>query len=471
MLGGQLMEDSVVTARLSQVLLQSLENLMSTNPYLEGNFAPVEDELTAFDLKVTGELPKELDGRFLRIGPNPLEADPKSHHWFLGSGMAHGLRLRDGKAEWFRSRYVRDDKVVAAKDWPPVPGPVGSLQLGEGIANTNIMSHEGKTLALVEAGNLPVELDYELETVARCDFSGTLPGGLSAHPHLDPDTGELHSAVYSPLWNHIQYVVIGTDNQVRKTVDVPVPGQPMVHDCMITKNYFILLDLPVILDFEVAEAGYGLPYKWHPEYGARVGLLPREGGAEDVTWHEVEPCYVFHPMNGYEDEQGRVVLDVIRHHKMFDQDRLGPGEGISTLDRWTIDPKVTRVHEQRLDDMSQEFPRLDERLTGKPYRFGYTAGLGADVSLGGIKKHDLHTGSSYLHNEGDHRVFMEPVFVPRSADAAEDDGWILAYVYDKTTDKSDVVVIEAQDFASGPVATVHLPRRVPFGFHGNWSAG
>ena len=252
------MEDSAVAARLSQLMPQSLENLMSSNPYLEGNFAPVEDELTAFDLEVTGELPRELNGRFLRIGPNPIEADPKMHHWFLGSGMAHGLRLRDGKAEWFRSRYVRDDKVVAARDWPPVPGPVGALQLGEGIANTNIMSHEGKTLALVEAGNLPVELDYELETVARCDFDGTLPGGLSAHPHLDPDTGELHSAVYSPLWNHIQYVVVGKDNRVRKTVDVPVPGQPMVHDCMITKNYFILLDLPVILDMEVAEAGYGL---------------------------------------------------------------------------------------------------------------------------------------------------------------------------------------------------------------------
>lgn len=444
---------------------------MTTNPYLAGNFAPVEDQLTALDLEVTGEIPRELNGRFLRIGPNPVDnPDPATHHWFLGSGMVHGLRLENGSAKWFRSRYVRDDKVVAAKHWPPVVGPHGPLQLGEGAVNTNVLSHGGKTLALVEAGNLPVELDYELETVSRTDFGGTLPGGLSAHPHLDPDSGEMHAATYSPMWNFIQYVVIGADNRVRKTVDVPVPGQPMVHDCMITKNYFIVLDLPVILDLEVAEQGYQLPYKWHPEYGARVGLLPREGSAQDITWHEVEPCFVFHPMNAYEDEQGRVILDVVRYDRLFASDMRGPGGGVSTLDRWTIDPKVTRVVERRLDDEMQEFPRIDERLTGKPYRYGYTTGLGEDLALGGIKKHDLEKKTSQLHEEGNSRVFMEPVFVPCSDDAGEDDGWVLAYVYDKSTDTSDVVIIAAQDFESGPVATVHLPRRVPYGFHGNWCA-
>jgi carotenoid cleavage dioxygenase len=153
-------------------------------------------------------------------------------------------------------------------------------------------------------------------------------------------------------------------------------------------------------------------------------------------------------MNGYEDARGHVVLDVIRHPKMFATDVLGPNEGRSTLERWTIDPARTRVHEQRLDDQGQEFPRLDERLTGKSYRFGYTAGLGDDISLGGIKKHD----------------------VPRNPEAAEDDGWILAYVYDQSSDSSEVVILQANDFSAPPVATVHLPRRVPFGFHGNWVA-
>lgn len=442
---------------------------MSENMFLTGNFAPVTEELTSFDLDVTGQIPKTLEGRLLRIGPNPIAANPKSHHWFLGNGMVHGLRLRDGKALWYRNRYVVDDQVAEAKGLPPVDGPDREDQLSGGVANTNVIQHAGKTLAIVEAGNLPVELGYELETIRRTDFGGTLPAGLSAHPHLDPDTGELHTAVYSPMWQAIQYVVVGVDGRVRKTVDVPVPGSPMVHDCMITKNYFILLDLPVILDPGVIEAGFSLPYKWHPDYGARVGLLPREGTAEDVTWHEVDPCYVFHPMNGFEDSDGRVVLDVIRHSQMFASDMQGPTDGTSTLDRWLIDPKGGPVKEARLDDQSQEFPRFDERLTGKPYRFGYTAGLGGDLSLGGIKKHDLQNGTASLHSEGEHRVFLEPVFVPESADAGEDEGWIMAYVYDKTTDKSDVVIIHAQDFSAPPVATIHLPQRVPFGFHGNWA--
>ena len=444
---------------------------MIENPYLIGNFAPVEDELTVTDLRVTGEIPRELNGRLLRIGPNPVGSpDPDTHHWFLGSGMVHGLRLEDGKARWYKSRYVRDDMVAAEKGWPPVSGPTNELTLGGGLANTNILSHAGKTLALVEAGNLPVELDYDLETVARTNFEGTLPGGLSAHPRLDPDSGEMHVSVYSPLWNYIQYVVIGTDGRVRKTVDVPVPGQPMVHDCMITKNYFIVLDLPVILDLEVAEQGFQLPYKWHAEYGARVGLLPREGEAKDISWHELEPCFVFHPMNAYEDDRGRVVMDVVRYDSLFASDMRGPSGGISTLDRWLIDPAVRQVVERRLDDEMQEFPRIDERMIGKPYQFGYTAGLGEDLALGGIKKHDLLKGVSELHVEGESRIFMEPVFVPRSAQADEDDGWVLAFVYDKATDCSDVVIIAARDFESGPVATVHLPRRVPYGFHGNWCA-
>jgi carotenoid cleavage dioxygenase-like enzyme len=153
---------------------------------------------------------------------------------------------------------------------------------------------------------------------------------------------------------------------------------------------------------------------------------------------------------------------------MFASDMQGPSDGTSTLDRWLIDPKGGPVKESRLDDQSQEFPRFDERLIGKPYRFGYTAGLGDDVSLGGLKKHDLQQGTASLHDEGEDRVFFEPVFVPESDDAGEDEGWIMAYVYDKTTNKSDVVILHAQDFSASPVATIHLPQRVPFGFHGNW---
>jgi carotenoid cleavage dioxygenase len=173
-------------------------------------------------------------------------------------------------------------------------------------------------------------------------------------------------------------------------------------------------------------------------------------------------------MNGYEDDHGRVVLDVVRHSKMFDIDMTGPSEGASSLDCWLIDPGSTVVSEHQIDDRSQEFPRFDERRTGKSYRFGYTAGVGYDDALGGIKKHDLEQETGEIHNEGEDRFFLEPVFVATSEQAAEDDGWILSYVYDHSTDRSDVVIFHAEDFSGKPEATIHLPQRVPFGFRGNW---
>jgi carotenoid cleavage dioxygenase len=441
---------------------------MSANPYLEGNFAPVEEELTAFDLPVTGSIPQELEGRLLRIGPNPVAPDPARHHWFLGNGMVHGVRLRSGRAEWYRNRYVRDDEVVRIKGGPEVPGPRRD-SLGNGVANTNVIAHAGRTFAIVEAGNLPVELSYELDTIARSDFQGTLPGGFTAHPKRDPDTGELHAAVYSPFWEYLQYVVVGADGRVQRTVEVPAPGKPMVHDCALTARYFVLLDLPVTFNPGMLTEGYPLPYRWNPDYPARVGLLPRAGDATDVVWSEVEPCYVFHPLNAYEDEDGRVVLDVVRHPKMFATDLLGPNEGAPTLDRWIVDLQGGPVKEQRLDDRAQEFPRHDERLVGKPYRFGYTAGFAEGVAFGGLFRHDLRDGKVEVHHQGRTRMFMEPVFVPRTPDAAEDDGWVMAYLYDAATNKSDVVILAAQDFRGDPVATIELPARVPFGFHGNWA--
>ncbi len=436
---------------------------MSENPYLSGNFAPVDQERTDLELEVTGQIPVELSGRLLRIGPNPIAPNPETYHWFTGNGMLHGVRLREGRAEWYRNRFVLDDEIVEARGLPPVAGPARDM-LGGGVANTNVIGHAGKTYAIIEAGNLPVELTDELETVARVDFGGTLPGGFTAHPKRDPDTGELHCAVYSPMFEQIQHVVVGADGKVNRVVDVPVPGRPMVHDCALTENFFILLDLPVILD---PETGSSFPFAWHPEYGARVGLLPRNGQADEVVWCEVEPCFVFHPLNAYEDEDGRVVLDVIRHPKMFATDSHGLNEGVPTLDRWSVDPRGGKVKEERLDDRGQEFPRMDERRVGKPYRYGYTTSF-EEVGFGGIYKHDLKDGKIEIHDEGPARQFMEAVFVPRSDDADEDDGWVMTYVYDASSNKTDVVIQHAQDFSGAPVATIHLPARVPFGFHGNW---
>ena len=438
------------------------------NIYLDGNFAPVADEVTATDLPVTGTLPEELRGRYLRNGPNPIEPDPAAYHWFTGTGMVHGIRLEGGTARWYRNRYVVGDDIADSRGVPRLPGPRHGM--GGGGPNTNVIGHAGRTFAIVEAGTPPVELSYELESMAFCDFDGTLPGGYTAHPKRDPATGELHAVSYYWEWPYIQYTRIGTDGRVSKVVDIPVPGGPMVHDTAITESQVVLFDLPVTFNLEAAMGGAVFPYQWNPDYGARVGLLPREGTADDVRWCEVDLCYVYHPLNAYDLPDGRVVLDVVRHPKMFATDLRGPNEGTPTLERWTVDPIAGKVLEERLDDHGQEFPRVDERMVGRPHRYGYAANVGFDFAHGPLLKHDLHAGTTEVHDFGEAHMTGEAVFVPRADDAAEDDGWLLSIVYDATTDTSSLVVLEAQDFTASPVATVALPQRVPFGFHGNWVA-
>ena len=200
----------------------------------------MREEVDVEDLPVEGQIPTELEGRLLRIGPNPVtDPDPATYHWFTGSGMVHGLWLRGGRAVTYRNRYVRSDSVVEALGGTETPGPRHGM--GDNTANTNVIAHAGTTFAIVEAGGLPVQLTDELETVARSDFGGTLPGSFTAHPHRDPATGELHAVAYYWEWNYLQYIVVGVDGKVRRTVNVPVPGSPMVHDCAITESRVVLL--------------------------------------------------------------------------------------------------------------------------------------------------------------------------------------------------------------------------------------
>ncbi|HET6795127.1 MAG TPA: carotenoid oxygenase family protein [Acidimicrobiales bacterium] len=445
--------------------------MTTTSPYLTGNFAPVTEELTAVDLAVTGKLPEELDGRYLRNGPNPVTPpEPSRYHWFTGDGMVHGIRLRGGRAEWYRNRWVRSAAVAEAMGEAPRPGPVHAGM--DFAANTNVIGHAGRTWAIVEGGARPYELTHELETVGPSDFGGTLPGGYTAHPKRDPLTGELHAISYFWGWgDKVQYTVVDTEGRVRRVVDVEVGGPVSVHDMSLTSTYAVIYDLPVVFNVEAAAAGANFPYRWDPDYRSRVGLLPREGAAGDVAWFDVEPCYVFHPLNAYDDGD-RVVLDVVRHPRMFATHLNGPDEGTPTLDRWTVDTKAGKVIEERLDDRGQEFPRVDERVVGLPHRYGYAAGTAS--SGGGFRadaallKHDLRRGTCEVRSLGDGNGSAEPVFVPRRPDSAEDDGWVLSLVYDAGRQASDLLVVNAADFTGEPQAVVHLPARVPFGFHGNW---
>lgn len=481
------------------------------HPALRGNYAPVRQEITATEFEVTGTIPAYLDGRYLRNGPNPLgDPDPAHYEWFLGVGMVHGLRIQDGRALWYRNRWVRSADVARTLGERRRGGPYqGGFDFA---ASINVIGHGGRTLALNDAGVRPYELTDELDTIGPTDFCGTLRGGYTAHPKRDPGTGELHAVSYGPIRdNRAQYSVTGVDGRVRRTVDIPLSANTMMHDFSLTERYVVIYHLPVVLDLaamvrsrparamgslltrfagprptpgplarglmyasNLRQMGAaGVPYRWDPGHRPRVGVMPREGRAADVRWFDVEPCFVYHALNSYDDGD-RIVLELARHSKAY-VDSGWPFGGPPTLDRWTLDLATGRLREERLDDRSQEFPRIDERLVGRRHRFGYTVGYGSDTEWISapdvLLKHDLERQVVQRASFGEGREPGEFVFVPSSADAAEDDGVVMGFVYDRVSDRSDLVMLDAATLET--VATVHLPARVPHGIHGNWvpSAG
>jgi carotenoid cleavage dioxygenase-like enzyme len=442
---------------------------IESNKWLEGPYAPIPEEVTAVDLEVIGELPQELEGRYLRNGPNPIgPVDPATHHWFVGDGMVHGVRLRDGGADWYRARYVRSTHVSEALGEAPIPG---ERHGGMETANTNVVGIDGRTFAIVEAGARPVELSYELDSIEHTDLGGTLPNGYTAHPKVDPATGDLHAIAYHWALPHLQYLVMGSDAEVKQVEAIEVPDGPMVHDCSITERWMVVYDLPVTFDLDLAMQGGRFPYVWNDAHQARVGLLPLGGRGEDVRWFDVAPCYVFHPLNAFDDGE-RVVLDVVRYPRMFDAHRLGPDDGAPALWRWTIDTATGTVTEEQLSDQALEFPRVDERLVGRPHRWGYASEIrraGESNGFGGrLVRIDGKSGATEVVDMGPGRIAGEWVMVPRHEAAAEDDGWLVSLVHDTTTDRSELVVLPAAEPAAGPQARVLLPTRVPLGFHGNW---
>ncbi len=415
-------------------------------------------------------MPQELNALFTRIGPNPIHVGhPATYHWFIGDGKVHGLRLREGKALWYRNRWVGTDGANRALGRPLLPGPRRGVA---DVVNTNIIGHGGRLWAITEAGVLPVEMDAELASIKHGYFDTALSRPFTAHPHRDPATGELHAICYDALSpSRMQYVVVDTNCQVRKIVDVPVKHGPMIHDSALTPSKVLVFDLPVTFSIGEFLHGGGFPYRWNPKHQARIGLLPREGSAAQIRWCNVEPCYVYHACNAYDLDDGGVIVDVVVHARTFDRSHAGPEGQALSFERWKFDPVGGTVQRTVPSKRQQEFPCFDERRIGQPYRYAYTVGFGVDnAEPQPLIRHDLESGQVSTHDYGSQSIPGEAVFVPRSAAAAEDDGWLLSFVYNGATGLSDLVILNADDFGGTPQAVVHLPCRVPMGFDGNWIA-
>lgn len=422
-------------------------------------YEPVPDEVESGELPVSGALPGELNGRYLRNGPNPLPGE-EAGHWFLGHGMLHGVRLRAGRAEWYRNRWVRTERLA---DEPPHSGGIRNLAVNN--ANTHVIEHGGALLALCEGG-LPYEVNGELDTVGPYDFDGKLRTAMTAHPKTDPVSGELLFYGYSNVEPYLTFYRAHADGALVHSEPVEVPGPTMMHDFAITEHLVLWLDLSVV--YRTGQPG--MPFGWDEDYGARIGVMSRAGG--QVRWFEIDPCYVFHIGNAFETPDGAIVLDAVRYRPasfIAAWHGMGPQRASArvqqaaraeqgVLYRWRIDPAAGIVTEQQLDDRNIEFPSLSEALTGRPSRYLYTMGGP------GLVKYDTRDAVATEYPSEDH--LGEPVFVPAERGSAEDDGWLLTVATPVDGSASRLLVLDARELRD--VAAVTLPRRVPAGFHGSW---
>jgi carotenoid cleavage dioxygenase len=393
--------------------------------------------------------------------------------------MLHGVEISDSKATYL-NRYVQTrgwkiEQTEGKAVWsgllepPQMNNPYGPYK---NPANTALVYHAGQLLALWEGGN-PHEIKVpELETIGEYTYNGKLTSPFTAHPKVDPVTGEMMFIGYSFQPPYLNYGVVSPTGELLRTVPIDLPIGVMMHDFAISENYTIFLDLP--LTFSIQRMQRGEPMiKFESDRPSRFGILPRHGDNSQIRWFESSPCYIFHVLNAY--EQGDEVVLVACRMKATnvlvsdDQSREKDAD-VAYLHRWRFNLTTGIVQEEKLDDVAGEFPRINENFLGRKNQYGYVGKLlGGSVPLfDGVIKYDIQSGQSQTYNYGAGRYGGEVVFAPRPDPTLEDDGWLVTFVYDEGTETSELLVLDAQQITQEPVARVLIPQRVPYGFHGTW---
>ncbi len=470
------------------------------NPYLSGNFAPIHDEVFAADLTVIGELPEALHGMFLRTGPNPQFDPGDKYHWFDGDGMLHGVLIEGGKAS-YRNRWVRTpgfeyERAAGKKLWtgiseiPQFQDPPHGM-LRKNVSNTAFCVLGNRVLSTWEAGE-PFEISLpELETVGPVTWNDQLTCPVTAHPKVDPLSGELMFFGYSLMGApFLHYGTLSPGSETLRIVPIEIPKAVMMHDFAITENYTIFLDFPLI--FEPMRMAEGkLPFFFDRDSPSRYGILPRHGDNGSIRWIEGPPCYMFHTLNAWE-ENGEIVMVGCRNESTTiaappghsDQD---PGHSLEVVNaqedadvgrmhRWRFDVAAGTLKEEPIDDAPTDFPRLHPRRLGRSSRYGYAARFcptlpGTPPIFDGVVKYDTETGESETHVYGKQRYAGEAVFVPHPDAVQEDEGWVMTILRDEAQPRSELVVLDARAVSGEPLARVLLPQRVPYGFHAEWVDG
>ena len=457
------------------------------HPQLRGNYAPINFEAQIQDLVVEGSIPEDLSGSLYRNGPNPKYAPTGPYHWFGGDGMVHAFHFNEGRVDYL-NRWIQTPKhlaelaegrsVTRARQPDPETGKLVADN-ENGLANTHILWHGDQLLALDE-GSKPFELTpMTLESKGYTETGRQLSGAMTAHPKIDPQTGELHGFGYmtgyagSPT---MTYHVLDKTGALIRSDEFAAPYPAMVHDFVITQDYVLFPIFPLTFDMARA-AKIGSPYAFDAAQSTQIGVLKRGAPVADIRWIEGPLCFVFHYLNAWNDRD-QITVDTIEfavapNFPLADGTLPSYADAQGKLVRWLINLKNGVVRQEPVLDVPSEFPRMDERHAGNRHRHGYIAAASTrqrgDKGLFHEITHiDLDSGSTRTWDAGVGNGVSEPVFVPACGGAAEGVGWLLATVYKHDTKNSDLVVLNAEAVNDGPVATIRLDHRIPFGFHGSW---
>ena len=453
------------------------------NPHLQGNNEPVYEEVVAEGLEVIGDIPKDISGHFLRVGPNPFYVpDEARYHLFDGDGMLHGVHIADGRAT-YRNRFIDSAGLAeerAEGHWI-FPGlnmfgdylAKGEMPRSKNTGNTAMVVHNGQLFAMMEGGT-PYRISLpDLGTEGEHDFSGTVTHNFTAHPKVDAKTGEMMTFGYGLTPPFLTYSVVGADGVATHSTEITIPKPIMMHDCAITERFTVFPDLPLVFDFERMMSGGGL-VGWDSTSPCRIGVVPRMGDDSTIRWFEIEESFLFHVANAWE-EGDEVVLQACRSNRGGIETSAGADvrEQLGQLHEWRLNMLTGAVVSKALDrEFYCDFPRIREDLVGYKNRFTYAARFKVAQMpvFDGEMKYDNETGTIEIHDFGATCESGEAVFAPRIDASAEDDGYVICFVYDRATGTSECHIIDAQKFTEAPVARIKIPQRVPHGFHAAWVA-
>ena len=458
----------------------------SSNFFLDGNFSPVIEEHDADNMTVLGSIPEDLNGHFLRVGPNPVHVfSEAAYHTFDGDGMIHAIQFSGGKAH-YRNRFIQNDGFKLEQehgDWlykgmnslmDPTPSPIpAGAPSAKNLANTALTYHNNTLYALHEPSQPTViELD-SLTTQGPTDFDGKLQHPFTAHPKIDQKTGEMIAYGYSFQAPFVTYSIIDKNGDLTHTTPITIPRSIFMHDFGATEKYTLFLDFPITLDIGRAIAG-GPAVDFELQYGSRIGVMPRHGCDADVQWFDVETGVVVHTANAWDDGD-EVVLQASRSNTA---DIAGAGtsegndlsENQGRLYEWRINLKTGDVAERTLSNTPCDFTRINDQYACHKTRYVYAGIFNTEraFTFDGLMKYDNESGVTTEFIYGPNRHGGEAVFAPKASSKSEDDGYLVCFVHDEAQNQSECQIIDAQNIEAGPVATIMMPFRVPYGFHAGW---